>query len=92
MAQQNGTVPSTNGTGGATHSDESDGQTGPAGHPTQAQQNQSTSTEPLPAGYEQYCYFMLKRKLVQNTEVFNHRKLSHIVNIVESSAEDRNLW
>lgn len=53
VAQQNGTVPATNGTGGATHSDESDGQTGPAGHPTQAQQNQSNSTEPLPAGYGQ---------------------------------------
>lgn len=52
VAQQNGTVPATNGTGGATHSDESDGQTGPAGHPTQAQQNQSNSTEPLPAGWE----------------------------------------
>lgn len=67
VAQQNGTVPATNGTGGATHSDESDGQTGPAGHPTQAQQNQSNSTEPLPAGYEKVvtlCNFMLNKKLM----------------------------
>lgn len=67
VAQQNGTVPATNGTGGATHSDETDGQTGPAGHPTQAQQNQSNSTEPLPAGYEKVvtlCNFMLNKKLM----------------------------
>ncbi|XP_022340734.2 E3 ubiquitin-protein ligase Su(dx)-like isoform X2 [Crassostrea virginica] len=52
VAQQNGSVPSTNGSGGASQSEESDGTTGPAGNPTQAQQNQSTSNEPLPAGWE----------------------------------------
>ncbi|XP_061162801.1 E3 ubiquitin-protein ligase Su(dx)-like [Saccostrea echinata] len=50
VAQQNGSVPVANGTAGATSSEE--GNTGPAGSPTQAQQNQSTSTEPLPAGWE----------------------------------------
>lgn len=49
LVQQNGSVPTTNGPGGGTHSDETEG-SGPAGNPTQAQQNQSTSNEPLPAG------------------------------------------
>ena len=56
VAQQNGSVPSTNGSGGASQSEESDGTTGPAGNPTQAQQNQSTSNEPLPAGYMKHLF------------------------------------